>query len=204
MNCDEAFELITHPTDHNCDELQWHLQMCPRCQQMQETLAPALTSFQQLSDEIALSEEELALFDAHFTNESDPQPSSGYAQGGKPFLSPEAVRIAEQTATRLSAEAGISKPATQSTPVPVQRKRLLQAALILLVGLALGWGISMEVPETPLPIGAASPSGQQPCLWIAQRDQNTTTPQKTERSSKAAVNSVVLSCVACHLQSSAD
>ena len=31
MNCDEAFELMTHPADYNCDELQWHLQMCPRC-----------------------------------------------------------------------------------------------------------------------------------------------------------------------------
>lgn len=205
MNCDEAFELITHPTDHNCDELQWHLQMCPRCRQMQETLAPALDSFQGLSDEFALSDEELALFDDHFTHESHSQPDSspGYAQGGKPFLSPDAVRIAEQAATRLSAEVGISKPSPKPSPEKIQRRRLLQAALILFIGFVMGWGISMDVPRNQLSGGAASLPDQQACIWIARRDR-TAAEQKTAGSSKASVNNVVLSCVACHLQSSAD
>lgn len=204
MNCDEAFELITHPTDHNCDELQWHLQMCPRCRQMQETLAPALTSFQKLSDEIQLSDEELALFEDDFTAQNDTQPASGYTSSGKPFLSPDAVRIAEQAATRLSAEVGLTKPATENSPVKIQRKRLLQAALILCAGLVMGWGFSMDVPRNQLPSNAgAGVPGQQVCLWIARRDQTTPDQQKTE-SSKASVNNVVLSCVACHLQSSAD
>jgi hypothetical protein len=204
MNCDEAFELITHPTDHNCDELQWHLQMCPRCRQMQDTLAPALTSFQKLSDEIQLSDEELALFEDDFTAQNDVQPDSGYTPSGKPFLSPDAVRIAEQAATRLSAEVGHTKPATVNSPEKTQRKRLLQAALVLCAGLAMGWGFSMDVPRNQLPsnAGAGAP-GQQACLWISRLAQNTPNQQKSE-SSKASVNNVVLSCVACHLQSSAD
>lgn len=207
MNCDEAFELMTHPADYNCDELQWHLQMCPRCRQMQETLAPALTSFQKISDGNDLSEEELALFDAHFTHQGDSQNDTGFTSGGKPFLSPEAVRIAEQAATRLSAEVGLSQPSTEVSPAIIQRKRMLQAALVLFVGFVLGWGISMDVPSENMPVGAAaSLPAQEPCLWIAQRDQNISSEQqqKSTRSTKASAHSVVLSCVACHLQSSAD
>ena len=43
MNCDDAFEYITDATRQHASELQWHLDMCPRCQRMKETLEPALS-----------------------------------------------------------------------------------------------------------------------------------------------------------------
>ena len=106
----------------------------------------------------------------------------------------------------MSAEVGLSQPSTEVSPAIIQRKRMLQAALVLFVGFVLGWGISMDVPSEKLPVGAAaSLPAQEPCLWIAQRDQNISSEQqKSTRSTKASAHSVVLSCVACHLQSSAD
>lgn len=203
MNCDEAFDLMTHPTDYTSNELQWHLQMCPRCRQMQETLAPALKSFYSLPDQDEPITEELELFEADFSHGTHERPDTGFSGADKPFLSPDAVRIAEQAATRLRAEAGINRPARQLSSVKRQRKRLMQAALILMVGLIMGWGISIDVPNNQLPLGASSLSGQQPCLWIAKRD-GSLLQQGSMQSDKASVNSVVLSCVACHLQSSAD
>lgn len=46
MNCDEAFEYLTDPVLSSSEQLEWHLSQCPRCRQMQETLAPALTLFE--------------------------------------------------------------------------------------------------------------------------------------------------------------
>ena len=46
MNCDEAFEYLTDPVLSSSEQLEWHLSQCPRCRQMQETLAPALMLFE--------------------------------------------------------------------------------------------------------------------------------------------------------------
>ncbi len=43
MNCDDAFEYMTDATKHDTNDLQWHLDMCPRCRRMKETLEPALS-----------------------------------------------------------------------------------------------------------------------------------------------------------------
>ncbi|MDA1016590.1 MAG: hypothetical protein O3A00_19305 [Planctomycetota bacterium] len=43
MNCDDAFEYITDPNRQQATELNWHLDMCPRCRRMKETLEPALS-----------------------------------------------------------------------------------------------------------------------------------------------------------------
>lgn len=42
MNCDTAFDLMTDPHGGKSNSLREHLAHCPRCRQMQETLAPAL------------------------------------------------------------------------------------------------------------------------------------------------------------------
>ncbi|QDV49165.1 hypothetical protein [Gimesia fumaroli] len=202
MNCDEAFELMTHPTDHQCEELLWHLQMCPRCQQMQETLAPALESFQQILDE-STDLDEFDKFPSDFQQSAEQESPSIFPKTGQPFLSAETVRMAEQAATRLRSEAGTSQK--QQTPAPKRyQKRLLNAALILVAGFLMGWGMSLDAPKSPLSPTANSLPGQQPCLWIAQRENgaNSISP-KTERE-QASVQSVVLSCVACHLQSTAE
>lgn len=45
MNCDHAFDLMTDPVLDDCAELHEHLNECPRCRQMYETLSPALGLF---------------------------------------------------------------------------------------------------------------------------------------------------------------
>ena len=45
MNCDHAFDLMTDPVLDDSAELHGHLNVCPRCRQMYETLAPALGLF---------------------------------------------------------------------------------------------------------------------------------------------------------------
>ncbi|QDT41137.1 hypothetical protein Pan241w_11970 [Gimesia alba] len=202
MNCDEAFELMTHPTDHQCEELLWHLQMCPRCQQMKETLAPALESFQQILDE-PTDLDGFDKFHADFHQTAAPETASIFPKTGQPFLSAETVRMAEQAATRLRAEAGVSQ-----TVQPPQRKqyqkRLLHAALILVAGFLMGWGISLNTPESQLSPTANSLPSQQPCLWIAQRETGANSIAAKTGREKVSVQSVVLSCVACHLQSTAE
>lgn len=198
MNCDEAFELMTHPTEHHCEELLWHLELCPRCQHMQETLAPALDPLQQMLNEFSEADQVTGMspdYDSPRDQESTPISSPA----GKPFLSAETVRMAEQAATRLTAETGVKQPLKSKFP----KKRLLHAALILLAGFLMGWVISLDVPENQMPMGMNSLQKPQSCLWIAQAEspaqQSTDTGTK-----KVAANSVVLSCVACHLQSTAD
>lgn len=200
MNCDEAFELITHPTDHQCEELQWHLQLCPRCRQMQETLAPALSSFHQLLD--ASSEvDELPNHYSDMQQSTDHEELPAFPAAGKPFLSAETVRMAEQAATRLSAETDMNRKPDSPAPLKSSHKRLMNAALILMAGVLMGWGISLEVPESSVPGAASAPQGKQSCVWIAQRDEIS---RPAVRMDKSSVNSVVLSCVACHLQSTAE
>ena len=46
MNCDHAFDLMTDPVLDDSAALHEHLDACPRCQQMYDTLSPALGLFQ--------------------------------------------------------------------------------------------------------------------------------------------------------------
>ena len=45
MNCDDAFDVITSSQARASEHLQEHLSACRRCQQMFETLEPALALF---------------------------------------------------------------------------------------------------------------------------------------------------------------
>lgn len=200
MNCDEAFELITHPTDHQCEELQWHLQLCPRCRQMQETLAPALSSFHQILDESSETDESTDHY-SEMQQTADQGELPAFPAAGKPFLSAETVRMAEQAATRLTTETNVNRKAGSPAPLKSNHKRLMNAALILMAGILMGWGISLDVPEKSVPGAASVPQGQQSCLWIARREE---LARHSARMEKSSVNSVVLSCVACHLQSTAE
>ncbi|MFK7779303.1 MAG: hypothetical protein QM501_14450 [Gimesia sp.] len=203
MNCDEAFDLMTHPTDHSSEDLAWHLQLCPRCQQMKETLAPALEPFQQFLGDLSETDE-LADFFADVQKTSGRDSASGFQQTHEPFLSKESVRIAEQAATRLQAEAGLSQVTKQTSKIKSYQKRLMHAALILLAGFLMGWGITLGGSgENHLPTGVNSLQSQQQCLWIAQ-STNTENPLGKLNREKVSVNNVVLSCVACHLGATAE
>lgn len=202
MNCDEAFELMTHPTDHTSEELHWHLQLCPRCQQMKETLAPALEPLQQFLEDLDETDELTQFFaDVQDTDTGDSSPA--FQQAHKPFLSEESVRIAEQAATRLRAEVGTSQLVEQTSKSKIYQRRFMHAALILLAGFLVGWGITPDgTGEIHLPAGMNSLQSQQQCLWVAQIE-NTQKPLGKINRDQASVNNVVLSCVACHLSSTA-
>lgn len=45
LNCDQAFDLMTDASCDDCAALHAHLDECARCQQMYETLSPALGMF---------------------------------------------------------------------------------------------------------------------------------------------------------------
>jgi len=203
MNCDQAFDLMTHPIDHNSEDLVWHLQFCPRCQQMKETLAPALEPLQQFFGDLTETDELKDIF-ANVQQADDRKSTSDSPQTREPFLSEESVRLAEQAATRLSAEAGTTPVTKRTLKTKPYQKRLLHAALILMAGFLMGWGISFGGGgKNHLPSAVNSLPSQQQCLWVAQRD-NTTNPADIQDRNQASANNVVLSCVACHLQATAE
>ncbi|MEZ5943864.1 MAG: hypothetical protein R3C18_20905 [Planctomycetaceae bacterium] len=43
MNCDEVFDLLTSPVENASPQLGEHLHQCPRCRDLQEAIAPALS-----------------------------------------------------------------------------------------------------------------------------------------------------------------
>jgi len=45
MTCDDAFDMLTDPAGPNDPRLWAHLDRCPRCRAMHETLAPAIGLF---------------------------------------------------------------------------------------------------------------------------------------------------------------
>lgn len=83
MNCDQAFNVMTGGDD-TADALDLHLENCPRCRQMYETLSPAI-----------------GLFDAERESASRENDSAV-----------SAVQIAERVATRLgrSAPSPVRRP----------------------------------------------------------------------------------------------
>jgi hypothetical protein len=80
MKCDQAFELMTDPVGTTSPALQRHLERCPRCRQMQQTLSPALDWMR--------SPSEAEASDRSFGSEA-------------PFLTAQAVMVAEQVARSL-------------------------------------------------------------------------------------------------------
>jgi len=90
MNCDTAFELMTDAEAANSSALAQHLGTCPRCRQMQETLAPALGFLAGTVRQAPFGES------AHATGGSR-------AARRQPSVTVEALKIAEQSAARLAA-----------------------------------------------------------------------------------------------------
>jgi hypothetical protein len=160
MNCDEAFDALTDPRRPDDRELQRHLELCPRCRQMQSVLEPAL-----------------ALFD-------DPADDSTWTVESAPFLSADAVRLAERRAVELRRQAGAGR-FTRTGIVAV----VAGAAALFLLSLLTAFGIGVPGDASR----NSSPNGAATCLWVARNDAD----QQTTSS-----RVVVLSCVACHLPAS--
>lgn len=107
MNCDTAFDLMTDPHGSRSASLAEHFETCTRCRQMQETLAPALDFLMQ--DESPPS---------HGATARDVCGSQ--EESRQPLITIDAVRIAQQAAGRLAAQADLPR---------VRRQRLAGHAL---------------------------------------------------------------------------
>jgi hypothetical protein len=178
MNCDEAFEALTDPSQQNSDALQRHLENCNRCMQMREVLAPALNLL--VTDENADS----------FTDEFFSHENLESAESEKPmFLSPAAVQVAE----RAAEECAVSS--TQVAPQTLARKSRNATILRSIVGTLLGVVLILSgwnfVSNGDLNKNGVLAADQ--CTWQSHDSSKSAPSDSTSRE-------VVLSCVSCHLK----
>jgi hypothetical protein len=172
MNCDQAFDSLTDPLRRNSDELRQHLQACPRCRQMEETLQPALELFGAVAGESADSEE------------------SGSKPPWDSVPSPQAVQVAQSTAQELASRVSPSHTSRQA-----RWKQALALAAVLLIGAMTTVGIDAFLGNAGAPgIGIGARQTGAGCTW---QTRNADADGEREADSRG----VVLSCVACHLKS---
>jgi hypothetical protein len=88
MNCDTAFDLMTDEDGCQSRALAEHLEACPRCRQMQETLAPALVSLMQDTEYELDTFCEMAIPNVGGENDS--------------LAAAESIQIAQHTAAKLA------------------------------------------------------------------------------------------------------
>ncbi len=128
MNCDQAFDAMTDPNGPDNRKLSRHLRSCRRCQQMFETLEPALGLF--------------AAVDGRATETSPAIPTR--------FAS-SSVRMAQQIADRLL------PTASGSHRNPPQRRLWGAVFAAAVAGVLLSVGLSSMSSHSPLaPPGAAA------------------------------------------------
>ena len=142
MNCDQAFDALTDPERCHDQELERHLDACPRCRQMQAVLEPAL-----------------ALFDEPLPATSAPFSPAAQA----PLLSAETVRMAEREAAALRRRAA----GRRFTRTGVIAALAASAALFAMGALtALGLATAHEQRADSRPVQPAAVAEQ--CLWSLQ------------------------------------
>ena len=78
MNCDQAFDAMTEPTDAVNSDLQSHLRSCRRCREMAEVLSPVMVALRETAETLDSSASERSL------------------------ASQESIRVATDVATQLS------------------------------------------------------------------------------------------------------
>ncbi|HVV98857.1 MAG TPA: hypothetical protein VHB77_00885 [Planctomycetaceae bacterium] len=179
MNCDQAFEHLTDPDLADSVELRQHLVGCPRCRDMQETLAPALALFARdhaapgsMPEPRPAGPSALDVASVPCDELNPPAPK---------FLTTEAVEIAEIAARRLSTR----------TPAHDQRWRIaLRYAAVFLIGC----GVVFTVAGGRL--GGGAPAAA-PAPQIA--DCTRVEAARNDLALRLPSRQVVQSCVACHL-----
>jgi hypothetical protein len=124
MNCDMAFDLMTDADGSRSLALARHLDDCPRCRQMQATLAPALNFV--TSGEAGESAHESA----------PPFAAAGSGGGRQPLVTAEALAVARHCAADLTAR-------TDAPRVRLQRLVLksLRYAAVFAAGLLLAFAL---------------------------------------------------------------
>lgn len=183
MNCDEAFERLTDPNRRQDDQLRRHLETCPRCRQMQETLEPALSLFDAALDPTGENwtppaiGPDLPELDIFFSDHFPPA---------------DAVDLAERSAAELAAHAEAEhRPASRHWLY-----RLGYAAAFLLGGGVTFAFFGLSPHRDKRPSGAARPVVFQRCAWQFH--------EEADSAPKPDSHDVVLSCVACHLGDALD
>lgn len=172
MNCDMAFDLMTDPNGGRSQVLREHLAQCPRCRQMQATLAPALDW---LTDAQRPDEEPLPAGGASNSGTS----ASG---GAQTVVLGEAVEIA-----RLAAES-----LAQRTDAPgVRFRRWLIAGARSAALVAAGAGVALAfVPHYAPPAAPLQGAGE--C-----RRHDLTAANAAEKSIDE-LRRLIANCAVCH------
>jgi hypothetical protein len=176
MNCDQAFDAITDPTGAESAALREHLARCPRCREMQETLSPALH----------------ALFeDRDASRRAEPV----WSGASLPRL--DLQQLAAESASQFAVSTpGRSSFAVRRRSLPAAWSHLLTAALLLAIGVGVGWGGHQlsRSPGASQPSFLSTPTGMSSaCLWKSR--------QTGEAPKGESPRTVVLSCLACHMPS---
>lgn len=171
MNCDEAFEYMTDPVLGDSSELKWHLDLCPRCRQMREVLAPAL-------DLLAPS-----------TVENEDADSTVYLPPESPvgnfrdiFLSTESLAVAERAAESLARKRKTERPK------PGRRSRWAQLAAVFALVAAVSIGALVMLSKPKDSNGFA---GSNECLLMKQ-------PVPVESMRQAGAETIIKQCQVCH------
>ena len=154
MNCDDAFDCLTDPRSSRRGELARHLQACPRCREMADTLSPALAGLENAGLENAWLENDEAAC-CHGAADRDAaqlMPKSSSPQ----FLSPQVLLIAEQSAAALNRRARMRQSARWAVAI----------VMVLACGV---WGSLWQLPEADAPSQQAALSDshvEAGCLWL--------------------------------------
>ena len=171
MNCDEAFEYMTDPVLGDSSELKWHLDLCPRCRQMREVLAPALDL---LAPSTVDSE------DADSTVYLPPESPAGNFRDI--FLSTESLAVAERAAESLARR----KKAEQ--PEPRRRFHWAQLAAVcaLVAAVSIGALVMLSKPKN-----SNGFTNTNECLLMKH-------PRPVESMRQAGAETVIKQCQVCH------
>jgi cytochrome c553 len=176
MNCDIAFELMTEPHGGRSLALREHLEQCPRCRQMQETLAPAL---EWLADVAQLPSSEFR---------SDSTVGSLATASTIPALEmADAVAIAQQSSERLSIRCVAPREKVRRWISTAVRS----AALVAIGGFLALTVLSGGNPGDRSTERRAGDSG----LRCRRHDL---AADRAESRSPAEIRSLIATCAACH------
>lgn len=139
MNCDQAFDRLTEPAATTDSALARHLEQCPRCRAMQQTLSPAMDWLRSAAVE------------------NDPDTSRDWHRGNSPLLTEESVAVAMQAARQWPRDSSAHSA-----------RKALGIALVAMFGMALGVLVIGQKADSHPPAAAVSPSAPitaTVCLW---------------------------------------
>jgi len=179
MKCDTAFEYMTDADLRNSDELEQHLDRCPRCRQMQDTLAPALELF----GDNCFAEYQEANGLSFSANEVDYESADVDGKRTAPFLTQDAVRLAEEVAERLRPQREIGVTAGSRSFRLVMRG--VAAAVIALLASAVIFSLDTEPRQT-----AGSFRVDSANCWWHHAD--------SKLMHQASAETTILGCLECH------